>query len=127
MGFLNRELEVIYAHQEKWDGQGYPYGLKGNDIPYGARILALCDAFEAMTSKRPYRKAPFTAARACEIISGEAGKQLDPALVMPFILAIKGEKIKNKRIKKDGRPAGGGNVGAGSPPARCGGWMRGFL
>ena len=98
MGFLNRELEVIYAHQERWDGLGYPYGLKGNDIPYGARILALCDAFEAMTSKRPYRKAPFTAARACEIISGEAGKQLDPALVMPFILAIKGLLSRERKL-----------------------------
>ncbi|MBI5125528.1 MAG: response regulator [Planctomycetes bacterium] len=98
IGFLNRELELIYAHQERWDGQGYPYGLKGNDIPYGARILALCDAFEAMTSKRPYRKAPFTAARACEIISGEAGKQLDPSLVMPFMLAIKGLLSRERKL-----------------------------
>ncbi|MFN3466514.1 MAG: diguanylate cyclase [Candidatus Brocadiales bacterium] len=98
MGFLNRELELIYAHHERWDGLGYPYGLKGNDIPYGARILALCDTFEAMTSPRPYRKAPFTAARACEIISGEAGKQVDPSLVMPFVLAIKGLLSRERRL-----------------------------
>ncbi len=89
MGFLQRELELIYFHQERWDGQGYPYGLKGNNIPFGARIMAICDAFEAMTSPRPYRKKPFTAAEAVAEIKKMAGKQFDPHLLDTFLDGIK--------------------------------------
>lgn len=97
MGFLQRELELVYFHQERWDGLGYPYGLKGKNIPYGARILALCDAFEAMTSPRPYRKVPFTAEKAINVIKEEAGKQFDPSLVEPFIEGI--EKLLSAERK----------------------------
>lgn len=98
MGFLKRELELIYAHQERWDGLGYPYGLKGNNIPYGARILALCDTFEAMTSTRPYRKIPETAAQTFETIQREAGRQFDLSLVAPFIHAIKELLSKERKL-----------------------------
>ncbi|MDO8136362.1 MAG: diguanylate cyclase, partial [Candidatus Brocadiales bacterium] len=56
VGFLKNELPIILHHQEWFNGQGYPQGLKGTDIPLGARILAICDAYEAMTTHRPYRK-----------------------------------------------------------------------
>ncbi len=98
IGFSNRELGLIYSHQERWDGLGYPYGLKGNDIPYGARILAFCDAFEAMTAHRPYRKTPFSATKALGIISREAGKQFDPSLVVPFMIAMKDLLTKERKL-----------------------------
>ena len=98
MGFLQRELELIYFHQERWDGLGYPYGLKGKNIPFGARLLAICDAFEAMTSPRPYRKVPFTAEKAIDIIRKEAGKQLDPTLVEPFVEGITEFLSKENKI-----------------------------
>jgi cyclic di-GMP phosphodiesterase len=55
--FLGVAREIVYSHHERWDGKGYPQGLRGMEIPLGARIFPLCDAFDAMTSDRPYRKA----------------------------------------------------------------------
>ena len=68
------------AHHERYDGMGYPFGLKGEQIPVGARILAICDAFDAMTSNRPYRR-PFTFEEACVEIKNLSGKQFDPETV----------------------------------------------
>ncbi|MCQ4575208.1 MAG: diguanylate cyclase [Candidatus Brocadiales bacterium] len=98
MGFLQRELELIHFHQERWDGLGYPYGIKENNIPFGARLLAICDAFEAMTSERPYRKKPLTAREALEEIERIGGKQIDPTLVAPFVKGIKELLSKEKKI-----------------------------
>ena len=75
--FLSDALPVIRHHHERWDGAGYPDRLAGEDIPLGARIVAVCDAFDAMTSDRPYRKA-ISAERACEEILAGAGTQFDP-------------------------------------------------
>jgi len=55
--FLAKAREIVYCHHERWDGNGYPRGLKGQEIPVGARIFRVCDAFDAMTSERPYRGA----------------------------------------------------------------------
>ena len=74
---------AILAHHEWYDGQGYPRGLKGDQIPLLARILAVVDAFDAMTSERPYRKA-LSCARALEELNRCAGTQFDPALVQVF-------------------------------------------
>lgn len=71
---------VAAAHHERFDGSGYPFGLKGETIPLGARILSVCDAFDAMTSNRPYRK-PLTFEEACVEIKSLAGKQFDPEIV----------------------------------------------
>ena len=54
--FLTLGKEIAYHHHEKWDGSGYPKGLKGSDIPLSARIVALADVYDALTSERPYKK-----------------------------------------------------------------------
>lgn len=82
--FLAEAAEIVYAHQEYWDGSGYPRGLKGEQIPLGARIFALADTLDAITSDRPYRAAqPFAAAR--EEILRWSGRQFDPDVVRTFI------------------------------------------
>jgi putative nucleotidyltransferase with HDIG domain len=82
--FLRDAAEIVLAHQEYYDGTGYPRGLKGEEIPIGARIFAVADALDAMTSDRPYRSAqPFAHAR--EEIKRCAGTQFDPAVVEVFL------------------------------------------
>ena len=82
--FLIEAANIVYCHQEKWDGTGYPRGLKGEEIPEGARIVAVAEALDAITSDQPYRAAqPFSAARE-EIISG-SGRQFDPGIVKMFL------------------------------------------
>ena len=82
--FLRGAVPIVYSHHEKWDGSGYPRALKGEDIPLGARIFAVVDAFDAMTFDRPYSKAvPFEAAKA--EISRCAGTHFDPAVVRAFL------------------------------------------
>lgn len=78
----------VLAHHERWDGSGYPDGLKERDIPVAARILAVADAFAALTAPRPHRAAHAPDA-ACEVILGEAGAQFDPALarLLPSVVA----------------------------------------
>jgi len=77
-------LAGILYHHEHYDGRGYPAGLKGEDIPLDARILAVVDAFAAMTSARPYRAA-FSIEEAVEELKRGAGKQFDPNLVKAFL------------------------------------------
>jgi diguanylate cyclase (GGDEF)-like protein len=75
---------IVRASHERWDGQGYPDGLAGEDVPLGARIIAACDAYEAMTSDRCYRAAMSHAA-ACEELRREAGRQFDPEVVASLV------------------------------------------
>ena len=82
--FLRPALEIPYAHHERWDGSGYPRGLKGEQIPLAARIFAVVDVYDALTHERPYRKA-WTKARAQEYLRQEAGKTLDPQVVEAFL------------------------------------------
>jgi putative nucleotidyltransferase with HDIG domain len=81
--FLTEASEIVYAHQEKYDGTGYPRGLKGDDIPLGARIFAVADTLDAITSDRPYRAAQSIGAARAEILLFE-GRQFDPAVVRVF-------------------------------------------
>jgi len=81
---LGRALEIVRHHHEHYDGSGHPEGLKGDAIPLGARIFAICNTFEAMTSERPYRPR-FTAAQAIAELRRGAGTHFDPALVEPFV------------------------------------------
>ncbi|MGB9803718.1 HD-GYP domain-containing protein [Desulfofundulus sp.] len=77
---LKRIAVIVLHHHERWDGKGYPRGLKGEAIPLGSRIIALCDAVDAMTSERPYR--PPLSWQQCwqEVLAGKA-RQFDPVLV----------------------------------------------
>jgi len=82
--FLQEAAEIVYAHQERFDGTGYPRGLKGEQIPLGARMFAVADTLDAITSDRPYRPAQtLTAAR--EEIQRWAGRQFDPEVVKMFL------------------------------------------
>jgi len=84
IGFLNQAAEIVLAHQERWDGGGYPRKLKGVEIPLGARVFAIADTLDAMTSDRPYRKGvSYQEARA--EISRCSGTQFDPACVEAFL------------------------------------------
>lgn len=86
--FLHDAQDIVKYHHERWDGTGYPEGLSGKKIPLLARIIAIADSFDAMTSDRPYRKAmPIDAA--IEEIKAGAGTQFDPELASLFIEAIK--------------------------------------
>jgi len=82
--FLDSVRIIIRGHHERYDGSGYPDGLKGEEIPLGARILAIVDSYDAMTSARPYRQA-MSAQDALKEIEANAGKQFDPKLVMVFM------------------------------------------
>jgi HD-GYP domain-containing protein (c-di-GMP phosphodiesterase class II) len=82
--FLRPAIHVPYSHHERWDGSGYPQGLKGKDIPLAARIFAVVDVWDAITSDRPYRKA-MGATEALEIILEGKGTQFDPEVVDAFL------------------------------------------
>lgn len=80
-------LPVVRSHHEKWDGTGYPDGLKGEDIPRTARILAVADVYDALTSSRSYRSA-WTHERACEVIIKDRGTHFDPVVADAFLEVI---------------------------------------
>jgi response regulator RpfG family c-di-GMP phosphodiesterase len=76
--------EIAENHHEKWDGSGYPNGLKGEEIPLSARIVAVADVFDALTSRRPYKE-PFSLDLAFQLISEGSGKHFDPEIVRVFL------------------------------------------
>jgi putative nucleotidyltransferase with HDIG domain len=82
--FLAEAAEIVYSHQERYDGTGYPRGLKGEGIPLGARMFSVADTLDAITSDRPYRPAQSVAA-AREEIKRWSGRQFDPAIVATFL------------------------------------------
>ena len=84
IGFLSQAAEIVLSHQERWDGGGYPRRLKGKEIALGARIFAIADTLDAMTSDRPYRRGvSYDEARA--EIARCSGTQFDPACVEAFL------------------------------------------
>ena len=95
---LKMAAEVAATHHEKWDGTGYPRGLKGEEIPMVGRIVAIADVFDALTSARPYKEA-WSVDEAITYLQEQAGQHFDPALVdlfvaeLPHILALR-EKFK---------------------------------
>ncbi len=84
INYLRPALDIPYCHHEKWDGTGYPRGLKGEQIPLGARIFAVVDVWDALTSDRPYRKA-WSKEKALEHIRAGAGTHFDPKVVDMFL------------------------------------------
>jgi ribonuclease P protein subunit RPR2 len=78
--FLERAAEIVRSHHERWDGTGYPDGLVGEEIPLAARIFAVADTLDALTTDRPYRDG-VSMAEAREVIAGGSGTQFDPAVV----------------------------------------------
>jgi len=92
---LSNVARYILAHHERWDGSGYPKGLSGEDIPLLARILAIVDAYDAMISDRPYRKA-MAADEAVEELLAHAGSQFDPTICSIFVKKVLAEELRSK-------------------------------
>lgn len=84
---LSTAASLARTHHEKWDGSGYPEGLKGEAIPLFSRIVAVCDVFDALMSKRPY-KDPWTVAESVEYLRSRAGVDFDPEVIEVFISSI---------------------------------------
>lgn len=99
--FLADALPVIRHHHERWEGTGYPDRLRGEEIPLGARIVAVCDAFDAMTSDRPYRKA-MPAEAACEEIVACSGTHFDPvcaSLLTEMLTDVGVEHLEQRLVR----------------------------
>jgi diguanylate cyclase (GGDEF)-like protein/putative nucleotidyltransferase with HDIG domain len=104
---------LILSHHERWDGKGYPSGLRGEDIPLGARILSVVDYFDALMAERPYHKAMSFEA-AIGLLQQEAGKGLDPRVVEKFIELIPGLQVEAAKLEQSMRksaPAAGRSIG----------------
>jgi len=86
--YLHQSLDIPFSHHEKWDGTGYPRRLAGEQIPLVARIFAVADVWDAVTSERPYRKA-WTKKKALQYIKEQSGKQFDPQVIKFFLKVIK--------------------------------------
>lgn len=100
MEFLTGTTDIVRHHHESWNGRGYPDGLRGEDIPIGARIVTVADSFDAMTTDRPYRKA-LTVDAAVERLVGASGIQFDAKLVKLFVAYIR-EKEQAELTSADG-------------------------
>ena len=88
-GLLQLARRIALTHHEKWDGSGYPNGLKGEEIPLEGRIVAIADVFDALTSARPYKK-PWSVEDALGLLQRESGRHFDPQLVELFIQQLPG-------------------------------------
>ncbi|MFT3895556.1 MAG: HD domain-containing phosphohydrolase [Anaerolineales bacterium] len=86
--YLLPALDIPYCHHEKWDGTGYPRGLKGDEIPFAAQLFAVVDVYDALTTDRPYRKA-WSKERTLQYIQDQSGKHFSPAAVKAFFEMIK--------------------------------------
>ena len=82
--FFNVAIKIVMSHHEKWDGSGYPHGLKGDEIPLSARIMALADVYDALRSHRCYKDA-YSHEKSCNIIKQGAGTHFDPDVVEAFL------------------------------------------
>jgi len=116
MNFPKEVIAIVLNHHERWGGEGYPNGIRGQEIPLGARIVSLVDAYVAMTSERPYRRAlPYEKAR--QVIAENWGSPFDPSVIEVFLTVL--DKIERRTRLREGQPppeAAGGAAGAGSGP-----------
>jgi response regulator RpfG family c-di-GMP phosphodiesterase len=99
MDFLSRTVPLVRHHHERWDGRGYPDGLAGEDIPLGARIIAVADTFDAMTTDRSYRKA-LHHETALSHMRGKSGEQFDPDVVDAFVELIEKDQFRPRRRRQ---------------------------
>jgi putative two-component system response regulator len=99
--FMRHALFIAGTHHEKWDGTGYPMGLKGRDIPLEGRLMAIVDVYDALVSERPYKR-PYTHEDACKIIEEGAGTHFDPVLIAAFRKAEKEFKKVTLEVNYDG-------------------------
>jgi putative two-component system response regulator len=99
--FLQNARSFISYHHEHWDGSGYPYGLKGEEIPLFGRIMAIVDVYDALVSERPYKK-PFPSDVAVNIIMQESGKHFDPGIAEIFFLERENFKATAESAGKGG-------------------------
>lgn len=98
--FMHDIIPLVLYHHEHWDGKGYPAGIKAEEIPIGARIIAVSDVYQALTSNRPYRRA-FSEKKAIDIIKEGSGSQFDPQIVKVFLEVIKkNSKRKSRKWRK---------------------------
>ena len=97
-GYLSEALNLATYHHERWDGKGYPEGLKGDQIPLCARIMAVADVFDALLSRRSY-KPPFSFEEAMKIMEEGRGSQFDPLIVDAFL--DNRERVKEIAILND--------------------------
>jgi HD-GYP domain-containing protein (c-di-GMP phosphodiesterase class II) len=98
--YLQPALDIPYCHHERWDGSGYPCGLKGKDIPLAARIFAIVDVWDALSSDRPYRPA-WTADSILNYLKEQSGKHFDPEVVEKFMTAISVYSVATTDFQKE--------------------------
>ena len=98
--FVNMGIAIAQSHHERWDGNGYPEGLAGDDIPLSARIMALADVYDALRSKRPYKEA-FSHDKSCDIILEASGRFFDPMVIDAFKTITSAFAEFRKRMEKD--------------------------
>ncbi len=102
--FLRPALAIPHSHHERWDGTGYPLGLKGRDIPLAARLFAVADVYDALTSDRPYRQA-WPKQRAVEHLKEQSGTHFDPDVVKVFLEMLaerESERVEQRRETRRG-------------------------
>ncbi|MCL2218888.1 MAG: response regulator [Chitinispirillia bacterium] len=107
-GFLLHARRFAGHHHEKWNGTGYPRGLRGDDIPLEGRIMAVADVYDALVSERPYKK-PFTHEEAVEIIKKDTGTHFDPKIAEAFMNAAENFEAESTAIsgKRNNKQSGG--------------------
>ena len=98
IAYLHPAIDIPYCHHEKWDGSGYPRGLKGNQIPLTARLFAVVDIWDALRSDRPYRKG-WSSEKTLEHIISLSGNELDPEVVDLFVDLIKQEQLNDPGVE----------------------------
>lgn len=103
-GYTEEVMNAVLMHHEKFDGTGYPLGLKGNQITYLARIICVADVYDALTSNRPYRQ-PWSVAEAEEFMMGGANTHFDYDIIMAFLAAFAPYPVGEKVMLSDGRMA----------------------
>ena len=101
IAYLRNSLDIPYSHHEKWDGTGYPQGLKGEQIPLAARIFAIVDVWDALISDRPYRKA-WSKPDTLQYIREQSGKHFDPQVTDIFLREFGNDSTDDQSISKIG-------------------------